>query len=82
MAKVIWSKKAKNDLGDIVRYIARDKPITAELYAQRIFNATRRLKDFPKSGRMIPEENKDDLREIIFGNYGSYITSMAKTSLS
>jgi toxin ParE1/3/4 len=69
MAQVTWSKKARNDLRDIVRYIARDKPATAELYAHRIFKATRRLKDFPNSGRAIPEENENNLREIIFGNY-------------
>ena len=69
MAKIIWSKKAKNNPRDIVRFIALDKPVTAELHARRIFDATRRLKEFPKSGRIVPEENDPNLRELIFGSY-------------
>ncbi len=69
MAKVVWSKKAKKDVEGIIRYIAADKPSTAELYGRRIFALTRQLKDFPKSGRVVAEENDINLRELIFGNY-------------
>ena len=69
MAKVIWSAKARKDVEGIVRYIADDKPSTAELYARRIFTATRQLKDFPKSGRIVPEESNENVRELIFGSY-------------
>ncbi len=62
MAKVIWSYKARKDVEDIVRYIAHDKPSTAELYARRIFAATRRLKNIPKSGRIVLEKKREPSR--------------------
>ena len=41
----------------------------AEIFANRAFVATDRLGMFPSSGRIVPEFEHEDVREIIFGNY-------------
>jgi plasmid stabilization system protein ParE len=80
MVKVEWSQTAVNDLQQIVEYIAHDKPATAELYRQKILSATRRLENFPRSGRIVPEKNDDTIREIIYGNY-RIIYGLTETSV-
>jgi plasmid stabilization system protein ParE len=52
-----------------VRYISKDSAYYARLFAERILHATRRLTDFPESGRIIPEAEDDSLREIIVQGY-------------
>ena len=51
MKRVEWSGPARADLDDLVRYISKDSTYYARLFAERILLATRRLKDFPESGR-------------------------------
>ena len=41
----------------------------ASLFVRRLVEATDRLQDFPSSGRMIPEINHPDCREVIYGAY-------------
>jgi plasmid stabilization system protein ParE len=41
----------------------------AAVFAQRAFDATDRLADFPESGRIVPEINDPSLREIVLGKY-------------
>lgn len=55
MMRVEWSDPAHDDLDDLVRYISKDSAYYARLFAERILLATRRLRDFPESGRVIPE---------------------------
>jgi len=53
--RVEWSDFARDDLDDLVRYISRDSAFYARRIGQKVVLATRRLKEFPESGRMIPE---------------------------
>lgn len=69
MAKVIWAPSALNDVDSIAEYIARDSVEMAALFVVRLFEATDRLEEFPFSGRIIPEINNSDCREIIYGAY-------------
>jgi toxin ParE1/3/4 len=39
------------------------------VFAQKAFDATDRLADFPESGRIVPEMNDPNFREIILSNY-------------
>ena len=52
-----------------VFFIARDAPPVAAVFAQRAFDATDRLANFPESGRIVPEMNDPNFREIVLGNY-------------
>lgn len=67
--RVEWSNYASDDLDELVRYISRDSAFYAQLFAERVVLATQRLKDFPESGRMIPEAESQTLREIILQGY-------------
>lgn len=67
--RVEWSILACDDLNDLVEYISRDSAFYAQMFGEKIVLATRRLKDFPESGRRIPEADDDFLREIIVQGY-------------
>ena len=69
MVRIIWSPDAAVDLETICDYIAKDSEHYARLFAQGIINVIERLLIFPESGRIVPEYNQKDLREIIFQNY-------------
>ena len=69
MAEVKWTKPALEDLKDIVQYISRDSKVYAERFATRVVEATRRLENFPYSGRLVPEFNEENIRELIYGSY-------------
>lgn len=66
---VEWSNFARDDLDDLVNYISRDSVLYAQTFAEKVVLATRRLRDFPESGRMIPEADNNVLREIIVQGY-------------
>ena len=38
-------------------------------FLRRVIRAAERLREFPSSGRVVPEFNDDTLREVIFQNY-------------
>lgn len=68
MVRLIWSPDAAADLEAICDYIAKDSEYYARVFAQGVINAVERLLIFPESGRIVPEYNQKDLREIIFQN--------------
>ena len=69
MAEVTWTLQALDDLDAVCLLIARDKPGIAQVFATRAFEATDRLVDFPRSGRIVPEVGRDDVREIFVHSY-------------
>lgn len=69
MAKVVWSPRAAGDLDEICNFIARDSEHYARQFARRVVDIAESLPAFPRSGRMVPEYQKESLRERIFQNY-------------
>ncbi len=67
--KLTWSPLAIDRVADIAQYIAQDSPIAAQKWVESTFKVVERLKQFPKSGRIVPEILQDEFREIIHGNY-------------
>ena len=67
MAQIIWSEAALDDVNDIAEYIALDNSNAAKTLVRTIFESTKRLKDFPESGRRPPELNDSRYTEIIVG---------------
>lgn len=67
--RIDWSDLALDDLDDIVRYIAKDSLYYARKFADRIFATSDRLKDFPYSGRYVPEAENETIREVIIQSY-------------
>ena len=69
MTSVIWSPQSIRDVESIRAFIAQDSGVYAELVARRIVAAVERLHDFPESGRIVPERNVPELREVILAPY-------------
>jgi|WetSurMetagenome_2_1015567.scaffolds.fasta_scaffold1236324_2 toxin ParE1/3/4 len=67
--KIIWSRQAREDLRDIVTFIALDNPTAAEAFGYLLMTKVDALASFPRLGRVVPEENDEDIREIIFRPY-------------
>ena len=53
------------DVEDIKSFIKRGSPRYAQFVAERIVEAAERLREFPKSGRVVPEFGREDVREIL-----------------
>lgn len=69
MTRVLWTRQAIEDVEAIRAFVARDSPHYATLIAERMVEAVQRLQEFPRSGRVVPELERDAYREIIFGAY-------------
>ncbi|MEA2076312.1 MAG: type II toxin-antitoxin system RelE/ParE family toxin [Euryarchaeota archaeon] len=69
MAKIMWSPKAINELGRICGYIGENLEYYARIFAENVFKRIEQLELFPYSGRIVPEYNQPDLRELIYQNY-------------
>jgi len=66
---IYWSDKAKADLTDIGDFIARDNSRAAIQWIEKLMFAVEQAADMPFSGRIVPEFQRSELREIIRGNY-------------
>ena len=69
MSRIVWTLQAIEDVAAIRDYIARDSPHYAALMAERIVESVERLREFPRSGRMVPEVAQETYREVILGTY-------------
>ncbi len=69
MVKLIWTDQALNDLGDIGNYIAESSEKYAKLTVRKLYDRTEILKQFSQAGRIVPEKNQENIRELIEGNY-------------
>ena len=67
--EIVWTHQALHKLNTFVDYIARDDLVTAEKCALKLIEKTDQLIEQPESGRIVPEYNEPNLRELIFGNY-------------
>jgi toxin ParE1/3/4 len=79
--KLIWSPAARDDLHDIVVFIARDNPSSAMSFGYELISETDRLQEFPELGRSVPEYRDDNIREIIFAHIASSIESILAKAL-
>lgn len=69
MAEVTWTRQALDDLDAVCTFIARDAPLVAQVFAERIFKAVERLEQFPLLGRAVPEMGLPYIREIEVHQY-------------
>ena len=54
--RIIWTNSAISDLKSIIQFIAMDKPSTAKSVGKAIIENIEYLKNFPFSGRKVPEK--------------------------
>lgn len=67
--KVRWSESALDDLDRALGFIAADNPTAAKKLTQKAIESTRKLKDYPDSGRIVPEFHNPEIRELIVGPF-------------
>jgi len=67
--RIIWSPLAVDRASEIADYIAQDKPSVAKKWIDTIFSKVEKLKSSPEIGRIVPEINDSQFRELIYGNY-------------
>lgn len=67
--KVRWTDTALGHLTAIHDYVAQDAPIYARSLVDRLTDRSKQIGRFPRSGRMVPEYEQEDVREIIEAPY-------------
>ncbi|MHA1520293.1 MAG: type II toxin-antitoxin system RelE/ParE family toxin, partial [Promethearchaeota archaeon] len=69
MVGIRISPQAADDLEDICQFIGKDSPFYAKELIKNILHYIKILDKFPKIGRMVPERQNPNIREIIFRSY-------------
>lgn len=69
MVRLNWTIQAVKDLKDISDYISKDSKRYANLLVRRIHDKAKLLKLQPDSGRIVDEFERQDIRELLEGNY-------------
>ena len=67
--KIIWSPLALERVSEIADYIAQDNASAAEKWLKSVFDRVLLLKHFPHSGRIVPEVNRPEIREVFVKKY-------------
>jgi toxin ParE1/3/4 len=67
--KIKFSRSARSDIEDIVRYISIDNPDRGLRFGKFLIEHTRSLGQFPERGRVVPEFEDESVREIIVRTY-------------
>jgi len=66
---VILTPQAIEDLGGIVRFIARDSPERARRLGHNLLDAALAIEPFPEMGRIVPEAGDPAVREVVHKSY-------------
>jgi toxin ParE1/3/4 len=66
---VEWTDAALEQLWAIHEYLARSSPEYAQRVVDRLTRRTQQIRSFPLSGRVVPEFNTPQIREVIEGPY-------------
>ena len=69
MARLIWSADSRDNLRSIHHRISKDSERAADTLIDQITSSAGRLSEFPLSGRIVPEFDQEDIRELIVRNY-------------
>ena len=69
MGRLKWTIQAVEDIEAIYEFIAKDSISYARLFTKDILQSVKRLDNFPKSCRIVPDLSNKNIREIILGNY-------------
>ena len=67
--KVLWAENAIQDLVGIRTFIAQDSIERAEKWIFELYTAGENLSKFSGRGRIVPEFNQENLRELLIENY-------------
>jgi addiction module RelE/StbE family toxin len=63
--KVVWTDTAKRNLRTIHDYIAQNSPAYAKRMVDRLTSRSKQIAAFPLSGRVVPEFEAKQIREVL-----------------
>ena len=66
---ILWTERATADLLAIGEYIARDNPVAARTWLDRLRRQAELAAGAPLAGRRVPELARDDVRETFLRSY-------------
>jgi len=66
---VVWTRPARGDLRQVHDYIAKDSKYYAKKVTIEITEATKKLAEFPMMGRVVPEADDSNIRELFLYSY-------------
>jgi len=64
--KVVWTDTAKRNLRTIHDYIAQNSPAYAKRMVDRLTSRSKQIGVFPLSGRVVPEFEVGQIREVCY----------------
>ena len=67
--EVIFTDRFLSRVEECTDYIALDDIATTVKWAEGVFKHCEQLSTQPESGRMVPEFNRTEIKELIHGNY-------------
>lgn len=67
MVNISWSQLALDDLKNIHAYIALDSQYYATNFIDKLVKKIKLLEKYPSSGRIVPEFENAEIRELIEG---------------
>ncbi len=67
--EIEWTAVAIRDLDSLLNYISQDSEIYAISFIEKIITAVEKLEDFPEIGRIVPEANDSNIRELLFRDF-------------
>lgn len=67
--KLIWTDPSIEDLRAVRDYIGRDSDYYAADLVEQVVLSVERLLRFPKLGRVVPEAQDENIRELVYQNY-------------
>jgi toxin ParE1/3/4 len=67
--RVFWTDAALNQLEAIRDYLSQTSPDYAHRVVERLVNRSEQIAAFPRSGRMVPEYEIDEVRQVVESTY-------------
>jgi len=74
---VYWTDTAQRHLDAIHDYVARDSPAYAKRMIDRLTGRSQQIAEFPLSGRVVPEYQMNQIREVIDGPLPAHLLHQA-----
>lgn len=67
--KLRWNPAAEYDLFDIHSFIAKDQPLNAHRFIEKLIDRAEEATLYPYKHRKAPETDREDVREVFEGQY-------------
>jgi toxin ParE1/3/4 len=67
--RVVWSPLAVERAAEAATYIAQDSAAAGRRWVDGLFAIAGTLSRLPERGRLVPELQRPDVRELLYGNF-------------